>query len=746
MNERRHFPDGGSGARLDAPHSLRRSEFYVSGMDCADEVASLRTALTRLHGVRSVEADPTAKRLVVDSSAEGPSEEHFIRCIAALGMKARAWRRSDENADTKQSRRWFTTSFGGAAWLVGLAVSLVGHENIASILAEGGRHDRHIGLAAKVLYGVSIVASGWMVAPKALSACRRLRPDMNLLMVCAVAGAIGIGEWFEAATVTLLFSVSLSLESWSVARARRAVEALLAVAPSVAKVLRDSSATDFESRLVGEVAVGSRILIGPGDQVALDGVVESGRSFLDESSITGESSPREKGVGDEVFGGSINGDGTIVVRTTREPDETLVARIVRSVADARTRRGEVQRFVDRFAAVYTPIVLLLSILVSTAVPLAANGDWRLWFYRGLVFLVVACPCALVISTPVSIVCALARAARNGVLIKGAEFVEQLAAVKAIAFDKTGTLTVGRPTVTDLIAASGVDEVELLRVASAVEVGSSHPIAAAITKHASASGIRPAAVESRAILQGRGATAHILGEVAWVGSHRFLEEVALESAWMHKVLIDLESQGRTIAVVVLGKRVLGAIGLADTARSEARGAIESLRRDGIAHAVMLTGDHRGAATRIAAEVGIGDVRYGLLPGEKVMNLEAMLRTWPTVAMVGDGVNDAPSLARSSVGIAMGISGSGAAIETSDVTLMREDLRLIPWSVRFSRRTLAVIRFNISASLGVKAVVVLLTFFDLVSLWSAIAADMGVSLVVVANALRLLKEAAPDSRTD
>lgn len=712
-------------------------------MDCAEEVATLRRELERLPGVTAVEADLVDRVLFVTTSADGPSDAQLVEAVAKTGMTAEPLETQGGESIAqphRAERHWKTTAVGGAALVAGLVVHLLHEADISAVLAEpGAGASDSMPLGAGLLYGAAVVASGWSVAPRALASARLLRPDMNLLMAIAVLGAVAIGEWFEAASVSFLFSLSLALESWSVGRARRAVAALLAVAPPEARLLDDAAPPgqpSFKIVRARDVRVGSRLMVVPGDRVPLDGKIERGRSAFDEAPITGESRPVEKGPGDEVFAGTVNGDEAVVVVTTRPHDDTIVARIVRLVGAARAQRGPAQRFVDRFAAIYTPAVLVVAIVMATIMPLVADGGWRDWLYQSLVFLVIACPCALVISTPVSIVCALARAARSGVLIKGAEFVESLAQVRAFALDKTGTITAGRPAVLAVLPASGTSETRVLEIAAAVESTSSHPLAKAIVSFAAARGIVAPPVEASGVVKGRGVTAKIEGREAWVGSHRFLDENGGETPGMHDSIKQLESRGATIAAVGFDGSVLGALGLADAVRPEAAAALSALCIGGVAHLAMLTGDHIDSARAIAASVGIDDVRAQLLPEDKVEAIAEMLAQWKHVAMVGDGVNDAPSLARATVGIAMGGSGSGAAIETADVTLMHDDLLLLPWIVKFAKSVRATIRFNIVISLLVKAVFVILALLGYASLWSAIAADMGVSLAVVANALRLL----------
>jgi Cd2+/Zn2+-exporting ATPase len=534
--------------------------------------------------------------------------------------------------------------------------------------------------------------------------------------------------------VSFLFALSLLLESWSVSRARRAVEALLDLSPPTARL---KEATGSREVPVGEVAAGSLIIVKPGERIPLDGKVVRGTSDVNQAPITGESVPVTKHSGDEVFAGTINGDGTLEVKTTKAASDTTLAHIIRLVSEARSRRSASEQWVDRFARWYTPIVMIVALLVFILPPMLFAQPWSVWLYRALVLLVIACPCALVISTPVSIVAALAAAARNGVLVKGGAFMEMPARLKAIAFDKTGTLTSGRPVVQKIVPLSGHNERELLERAAALEVHSNHPIARAVIEYASRLGVAIEPAQDFKVLQGKGAIARINGRIFWLGSHRLLEERGQESPELHEQLVAMSDAGHTVVVIGNEDHVCGLISLADAVRPVTAGTIAELRRLGVQHLVMMTGDNKPTATAIAAQIGLTDIRAELLPQDKVTAIEELTATLGDVAMVGDGVNDAPALARASLGIAMGAAGSDAAIEAADIALMSDDLSKLPWLIRHSRRTLSIVRQNIVFALAVKGAVAALTIVGFASLWAAIAADVGASLLVVVNGLRLLR---------
>ena len=717
-----------------------RLTFRIHGLDCAEEVAVLRREVGPLVGGEDRLAfDVLNGRMTVLEDARPVSAEEVRRAVARAGMRAEEWRpgRAEPGADDRRRRVqvWFTT-LSGMCVLAGLVLHVWLAGGLAEALRLFGGHDgQAMPWPEIVAYALGIGLGARFVVPKAWLAAKRLRPDINLLMVIAVAGAVGIGEWFESATVAFLFALSLTLEGWSVGRARRAISALFDLAPPVVRV-KDAGGAEIEVP-VAAVAVGTRFVVRPGERIPLDGRVVAGASHVNQAPITGESAPVPKEAGAEVFAGTINGDGALVVESTKAAEDTTLARIIRMVEDAQSRRARAEQWVEAFARVYTPAVIVLAVAVSVVPPLAFGAAWDEWFYRALVLLVIACPCALVISTPVSIVAALAASAREGVLVKGGVFIEQPARLKAMAFDKTGTLTRGQPAVVGITPLGEHTAEELLERAAALEARSAHPLARAVTDCAAERGIpvRPAAAVR--VLQGKGVTGTFRGEPFWLGSHRYLVERGQEAPGVSEKAEALEREGKTVVAIGNDRHVCGLLAIADTVRPGAAENLRALRAGGIEHLVMLTGDNRTTAEAIAREVGIDEVHAELLPEDKVAVVERLVEKYGTVAMVGDGVNDAPAMARASFGIAMGAAGSDAAIETADIALMTDDLGRLPWLVRHSRRTLAVIRQNIGFSLAVKAAFVVLTFAGFATLWGAIAADVGASLLVVANALRLLR---------
>jgi len=710
-------------------------EFKISGLCCAEEVAVLRRELDPLvGGAANLSFDILNAKLTVACTGLAFTARAIEDAVAKTGMRAEQWREEAVPLAAatfwERNRRTVLTAASGGLLVCGVALHAI-QAGVRSAFADEPPPQ----FLVVALYAASILPGLWAVLPKAWAALSRARPDMNLLMVVAVVGAVVIGQWFEAATVAFLFALSLTLEAWSVGRARRAVAALMTLSPPTARLVLPGGG---ESEVRPEqVAVGSHFRVRPGDRVALDGTVVEGRSSIDQSPITGESVPVPKAAGDEVFAGTINGDGALTVESTRPAADTTLARISRMVGEAHSKRAPSEQWVEQFARYYTPAVMIFSVAVFLLPPLALGGDWGVWFYRALVLLVIACPCALVISTPVSIVAALATAARNGVLIKGGVFVELPARLNAVAIDKTGTLTSGKPVVVDVVPLGGHTKAELVDRAAALEAHSTHPLAHAVRAHAAALNLIPEPAHEFSALPGKGAVGRIGGTQFWIGSHRYLEERRQETPEIHERLCALSRAGKTVLVVGNDQHVCGFIALADQVRAESRQVVSELRALGIKQIAILTGDNRGTAEAVAAETGIAEAYAELLPADKVTRVEELVARYGAVAMIGDGVNDAPAMARATLGIAMGAVGTDAAIETADIALMSDDLTKLPWLIRHSRRTLGVIRQNIAFTLGVKAVFVLLTLAGYASLWAAVAADSGATLVVVFNALRLLR---------
>ncbi|WP_425595690.1 heavy metal translocating P-type ATPase [Roseovarius nanhaiticus] len=718
------------------PPSGGRS-FQVSGLDCAEEVAILNKVVgPKIGGSEHLAFDVINGRMTVLDSARNVSDDEIAELVASTGMTAKPW--DAENASQDQaahlSRQRLFTMLSGGFWAAGFIGHLVETGLTGALGIFSGHGETAMPLPEAGLFALAILFGVWLVAPKAWSSARRLSPDMNLLMVVALAGALGLGEFFEAATVAFFFSLSLFLESWSVGRARNAVSALLDLAPPSARVIReDGTEADVPA---AQVAVGDRFVVRGGDRIPLDGEVTEGAGAVDQAPITGESALVPKEAGDEVYAGTINGEGTLTVRATKAASDTVLAKIIRMVGDAHARRAPVEQWVAKFARIYTPIVMLLAIAIAVLPPLVLGGAWDYWFYNALVLLVIACPCALVISTPVSIVASLTSSARSGVLIKGGAYVEAPGRTTALAMDKTGTITMGEPEVATVHPLGGASAQDLVALAASLEARSSHPLARAILARADIDGIKVSAAEETRTVPGRGLEGQASGKSIWLGSDRFAEEKGFGASIPKELRERIEGAGSTLVAVGDESGVAGILELRDRIRPDAKNVIAQLHAQGVRTIVMLTGDNERTARAVATEVGIDEVRAGLLPEDKVKAIEELVETHDMVAMIGDGVNDAPAMARAHYAIAMGAVGSDAAIETADIALMTDDIGKVPWLIGHSRRTMSVIRQNIAISLATKAVFVVATAFGMASMWGAIAADVGVSLLVVANALRLL----------
>ena len=730
-------------AAIDKPLAARKSlTLRIQGMDCVEEVTILKREIGPLVGGEAHLAFDVLKgEMTVLPTALDHGLEVILRAVQKTGMKAVPLQDRQQQATEipswwAQHGRLTLTVVSGALTLAGLLLHRVTAGSWAAAFgSEGMGLTVSLALPVRVIYALAVIAGVYLVLPKAWFSLRRGRPDMNLLMTLAVCGAVGIGEWFEAATVSFLFALSLTLESWSVHRARRAIERLLELAPSVVRVI-EAGGTVRESAPEA-VAVGTIFQIRPGERIALDGEVVRGTSDVNQAPITGESVPVTKEAGGTVFAGTVNGAGTLEVRSTKTSGDTTLAHIIRLVGEAQQKRTPSEQWVDAFARYYTPAVLAIAVAVFLVPTVLLGQPVGHWLYQALVLLVIACPCALVISTPVSVVAALAAAARNGVLVKGGVHMETPAKLKAIAMDKTGTLTEGRPSVVEVVAMSGHTATELLERAAAMEAHSDHPLARAILEYCAAQGITPVPADEFSIIPGLGATARWMGKEYWLGSHRFLETRGQETPAVHQQLEELSRTGRTVVVIGNETHVCGFLALVDKIRPEAAAMVQNLRAAGVEHVVMLSGDNAGTAAAIGREAGVTEIRADLLPADKVAAIAELVERYGTVAMVGDGINDAPALALATLGIAMGAAGSDTALEAADVALMSDDLSKLPWLIQHSRRMLGIIRANIVIALSVKALFVVLTILGHASLWAAIAADTGISLLVIFNALRLLR---------
>lgn len=582
----------------------------------------------------------------------------------------------------------------------------------------------------------AILAGGGDTLRKGWQALRSFTLGIHFLMIVAVIGAIILGQWPEAAMVVFLFEVSERIEDATLSHARRSIRNLMQFAPDTANVKQPGG--EYAEAPTDDVAVGQSILIRPGERVPLDGEIVSGSSALNQAPITGESIPVEKAVGEKVFAGSINGEGALEVRVAQTSENSTLARIARLVEQAQEQRAPAERFIEKFANVYTPIIVALAVMVAVVPPLVFQQPFVDWLYRALVLLVISCPCALVISTPVALWSGLAAATRRGILVKGGAFLEAGAGLEMIAFDKTGTLTKGQPQVTNIVPLDGISSVQVLHLAASLNAPSQHPIGNAVVSHWKEKETRPLLpVENFQAITGRGAQGTIAAQQYYIGNHRLNEERGLCSPQVHEVLAKLEQGGSSPILLSGTSKTLGVLGVADTVRKESAEALRRLEKLGVQN-VMLTGDNSTVAAHIASQLAIDNVRAELLPEDKLGVLGTLQAEYPGgVGMVGDGVNDAPSLAKADVGIAMGAAGTDVALETADVALMDDDLRKLPEFIQIARSTMNILRWNIIFAIGIKVVFFVLALMGQATLWMAVFADVGASLLVVFNSLRLLR---------
>jgi len=698
-------------------------------------------SVTLVPGVVSADLNFASGTLLIEYEAADDPRERVVAVVERSGHGIVPVGEAREPAGAQSSRPWMARNRTSIAVVGSGAFSLAGWAlTQVSPQASAGAY------LLAVLMGFSLLG------PRALASVRARSVDMNVLMMIAVVGAFGIGAFSEAATVVFLFALGGWLESRALARTRSSIRDLMSLAPQMARVRRGAQVVEVDP---DDVSVGEVIIVRPGERIALDGVIALGFSAVDEAPITGEPIPADKSLGDPVYAGSLNTSGLLEVTVTAEAAGSTLARIVFQVEEAQAARAPVQLVVDRFSRVYTPLAVGLAVVIAVGGPLitsAVQGTpvadlavWSEWFYRSLVVLVAACPCALVISTPVTLVSAISRAARDGVLVKGGAFLEQAARVRAVAFDKTGTLTAGRPTVRRVHAEGGLDADEILALAASLEANSTHPLARAVL--AEAQRVELSQLQATEVVEqpGRGVSGTVAGKQFHLVSPIFAEELVRIPPSLATLIEEAENAGMTILVLAEDCHApLGFLGVADAARKEAPAAIAALHRGGIEHLVMLTGDNERTAAAVAHRLGLSTHMARLLPADKVAAVQRLQERWGVVAMVGDGVNDAPALAAADIGIAMGAAGSDTALETADVALMADDLTALPGFFALGRRTLAIIRQNVAFSVAIKIVVLVAAVFGYANMWLAVFADTGVALLVIANGMRLLARSSAGSR--
>jgi len=704
----------------DKPLKLSEEEmkaYRVQGFTCTNCAAIFEKNVKELPGVKDAKVNFGASKVYVQGNA---TIEELEKAGSFENLKIR------DEKEQKAERESFWKQKENIKVYIS-AVLLV----ISWFLGEqyGEEH-----ILPTIGYAASILIGGYSLFIKGLKNLSRLNFDMNTLMTIAIIGAAIIGEWGEGATVVILFAISEALERYSMDKARQSIESLMDIAPKEALIRRGNEEITVH---VDDIQVGDIMIVKPGQKLAMDGVVIKGTSTLNQAAITGESVPVTKTIDDEVFAGTLNEEGLLEVKVTKRVEDTTLSKIIHLVEEAQAERAPSQAFVDKFAKYYTPSIVILALLIAVIPPLF-GGDWSEWIYQGLAVLVVGCPCALVVSTPVAVVTAIGNAAKNGVLIKGGIHLEETGHLKAIAFDKTGTLTKGIPSVTDLVAFNG-NENELLTITAAIEKGSQHPLASAIMRKAEENGLNfnGVTVEEFQSITGKGVKAKVNNEMYYVGSPNLFEELhgSIESSIKERIT-TMQTEGKTVMVLGTEKEILSLIAVADEMRESSKEVISKLNRMGI-ETVMLTGDNQRTATAIGKQVGVSDIKADLLPEDKLNFIKELRSKHQSVAMVGDGVNDAPALAASSVGVAMGGAGTDTALETADIALMSDDLSKLPYTIQLSRKALTIIKQNITFSLAIKLVALLLVMPGWLTLFIAIFADMGATLLVTLNSLRLLK---------
>ena len=700
----------------------RTVQYRIVNMDCPTEERLIRNKLANMAGVVGLDFNLMNRVLVVHHTL--PSLATVEAALHGIGMQA---------VPMETGAAIVRDPAEGS--LSGLQKGLLVVSGLAAAGAEALAWTTHADSSPLViaLALLSIATGGWPTLKKGWIALKSFTLNINFLMSLAVFGAIAIGQWPEAAMVIFLFAIAELIEGLSLNRACNAVQSLMQLAPDVATVAGAGGA--WQQVPVASVAIGTLMRVKPGERVALDGLVQSGESSVNQAPITGESMPVDKTVGDVVYAGTINERGVLDVTVTANSGNSTLAKIVRVIEETQGKQAPTQRFVDSFARYYTPAVVVFAILVAVLPALLLGQPFMAWVYKALVMLVIACPCALVISTPVTVVSGLTAAARRGILVKGGQFLETGYRIKAIAVDKTGTLTMGKPAVTDVVAMDGGGRDAILLLAASLDANSAHPLAAAIVK-AGPPADRHLAVTQFAALHGRGVRGSIAGQTYYLGNARLMADLNVLTPELQAILAGLEQQAYTAMVLATQAGPLGVIAVADVLRPTAASAIARLNALGVA-TVMLTGDNLLTAQRIAAEVGVSLVKAELLPENKLDEIKALQQRFGVVAMLGDGVNDAPALAQADIGFAMGAAGSDTAIETADVALMDDELGKLPEFISLSRRTRAILVQNISFAIGIKAVFFGLALASMATLWMAVFADVGASLLVVANGLRLLR---------
>lgn len=700
--------------------SEKKQVYRVEGLSCTNCAAKFEKNVSQIPKVTDAKVNFGAGKI----SIEGEATIAEIEAAGAFeNLKVQSEHDTEPRIETKEpfvKRNW---NLLVSLFLIILALvsQVVNGED--ALLTEG-------------LFILAIIIGGFSLFKEGFSDLFKLDFSMESLMTIAIIGAAIIGEWTEGSIVVILFAISEALERFSMDKARQSIRSLMDIAPKEALIRRNNVEQMIN---VSKIEVGDIMIIKPGQKIAMDGQVIKGHSSVNQAAITGESVPIEKNINDDIFAGTINEEGALEVKVTKHVNDTTIAKIIHLVEEAQGERAPAQAFVDKFAKYYTPTIMVIAALIVIVPPLFFNGDWNTWLYQGLSLLVVGCPCSLVISTPVSIVSAIGNSAKNGVLVKGGIYLEEIGGLKAIAFDKTGTLTKGTPTVTDFTTVDSKDEEKYFSIITALESYSQHPLASAILKEADNRAIsyKSVVVDEFTSITGKGIQGNIEGITYLVGSPKLFESILTDNSKTIETYQRLQQQRKTAMLLGTDKQILAVIAVADELRESSKAVIEKLHDLGIEHTIMLTGDNATTAQSIGKQTGVTEIKGDLMPQDKLDYIKSLKETYGKVAMVGDGINDAPALAASTVGIAMGGAGTDTALETADVALMGDDLQKLPFIVKLSRQTLRIIKQNITFSLGIKLLALLLVVPGWLTLWIAILADMGATILVTLNGLRLMK---------
>ncbi|MGV2445990.1 UNVERIFIED_CONTAM: cadmium-translocating P-type ATPase [Bacillus sp. ATCC 13368] len=688
--------------------------FEIEGMDCGSCAKSIENHLNTLPSVKNVSVNFSTGKMKIEHSN---SVEEIMTEVSKIGFKASLPSKNQSIQAHKNKNE------NGLVILSGVLIALgfIGSFNGVSTMMSS------------ILYAIAMVISGAKPVKSAFYAVKSLSLDMNVLMSVAAIGAALIGEWLEGATVVWLFAIGNLLQTKSIERTRNSIRNLMDLAPPEAWIYVGS---EIIKKPVEEINVGDIIFVKPGDKIPLDGEIIQGESSVNQAPITGESIPIDKNIGDTVYAGTINENGSLEIRVTKLVEDTTISKIIHLVEEAQEQKAPTEAFVDKFASIYTPVVFILALAVMVVPSLLGFGTWGEWFYKGLEILVVACPCALVISTPVAIVSAIGNAAKNGILIKGGTFLEKAGAITAIAFDKTGTLTEGKPKVSE-IKTINVSEETLLSIALTLEGFSTHPIAKSIVRYGNEKGIQPKNGGLYKSIVGKGVQATIQGDIFYAGNLKLFEEMNVDLEDIKKHIHEIQNKGKTVVIIGTQNQVIGVIAVSDTIRDTSSSALEALKQSGVNQTVMLTGDNEGTAKMIASEANVNRYFAELLPEDKVDAIKKLQNEGLKVAMVGDGINDAPALATADLGIAMGGAGTDTAMETADIVLMADNLDKLSHTMKLSKKALTIIKQNIWFSIIIKVLALVFIFPGWLTLWMAVLSDTGAALIVILNAMRLLK---------